>query len=197
MFLLTLILPTPYWNVLPLTAQTVVFVCVCVRVTRAFCHAELGPALMSLTALTWRCCLWWLNRFSLYSEVCAVIFFLYYFWLSGFFFSFDLCISGQYTRNNFGVFSLVKKKKKSRFMTTKRCNTEPRQFVKAGQPNFKHSFVQRSTAVCPVPQALNDLHHKMQVPKGIQMFLCSKLKLENANRFLLLKCCCIKNIFHS
>ena len=39
-------------------------------------------------------------------------FFIYHFWLLCFFFSFDLCISIQYTGNNFGIFSLVKKKKR-------------------------------------------------------------------------------------
>lgn len=80
-------------------------VCVCACVTRAFCPAELGPALMSLTALTWRCCLWWLNRFSPYREVCAVFFFFLRILAS---FPFDLCISWQYTRHRFGVFSRVK-----------------------------------------------------------------------------------------
>lgn len=82
-----------------------VYVCLCVSacanmcVARAFCLAELGPALMSLTALTWRCCLWSLNRFSPYREVCAV--FLYSFFLFLFFFDilaffpFGLCIAGS------------------------------------------------------------------------------------------------------
>lgn len=61
-------------------------VSVSMSVSRAFCPVEPGPALMSSTALTWRCCLWWLNRFSPYREVCPPSSsphpsFLIFFWL--------------------------------------------------------------------------------------------------------------------
>ncbi len=156
-------------------------VCVCACVTRAFCPAELGPALMSLTALTWRCCLWWLNRFSPYREVCAG-----FFWYSGFLSLWSLHMLAVYQTQIWCV--LTRKKqvfnyKEMQHRAKAICVGCPAE-LQAQLCSAQHSSV---SYVCYERRMTCVIRCKSQ--KGTQIFLSPKLKFENVNRFLLLHCC--------